>query len=55
MGATLDSYGKVLHRDGTGNDGSTISKFLSLAKKYSSSPQVLSTVADMLDLLHGYV
>lgn len=53
IGATLDSYGKVLHRDGTGNDGCTISKFLYLAKKYSSSPQVLCSVADMLDSLHG--
>lgn len=55
LGATLNSYRKVLYRDGYRNDGSAVSKFLYLAKKHSSSSHVLSAVADMLDSLYGYV
>lgn len=55
IGATLNSYKKMLPNNGTGDEESAISKFLYLAKRYHTSSQILSPIADILDSLCGSV
>ncbi|KAG6678404.1 hypothetical protein I3842_14G078800 [Carya illinoinensis] len=51
IGAALSSYNKSLH--GKESQPEETSKFLYLAKRYTSSAQVLSAVADYLDIVYG--
>lgn len=51
IGAALSSYNILCHNCSSGVDA--IEKFLSLAKSYRSSSQVLSAVADHLESKNG--
>ncbi|KAG7947105.1 hypothetical protein I3843_14G077400 [Carya illinoinensis] len=51
IGAALSSYNKSLN--GKESQPEETSKFLYLAKRYTSSAQVLSAVADYLDIVYG--
>ncbi|KAL3506473.1 hypothetical protein ACH5RR_031855 [Cinchona calisaya] len=55
FGTALSSYKELLSGNGIGYEESAISKFLYLAKKYCSSSQILSPIADILDSLCGPV
>ncbi|XP_028759690.1 small subunit processome component 20 homolog isoform X2 [Neltuma alba] len=51
IGAALSSYNSLCHNSSSGVDATE--KFLSLAKSYPSSSQVLSAVADHLEFKNG--
>lgn len=51
LGAALSSYNKSHNAEKSGPEET--SKFLHLAKRYRSSSQVLSAVADYLDSVYG--
>ncbi|KAK2988996.1 hypothetical protein RJ640_013987 [Escallonia rubra] len=53
IGAVLNSYRIMQLRHQLGNTDFAVSKFLYFAKRYKSSSQILSTVADFLDSVHG--
>ncbi|KAK3010833.1 hypothetical protein RJ639_012410 [Escallonia herrerae] len=52
IGAVLNSYRIMQLRHQLGNTDFSVSKFLYFAKRYKSSSQILSTVADFLDSVH---
>ncbi|CAK9136502.1 unnamed protein product [Ilex paraguariensis] len=49
IGAALSSYNKLRSAQKSGDEESAVCKFLYLAKRYKSSSQILSSVADFLD------
>ncbi|GAB2295684.1 hypothetical protein Dimus_029838 [Dionaea muscipula] len=51
IGAAISSYGKMAVSKGFGPEHT--GKFLCLAKRYRSSSQIISSVADILDVLYG--
>jgi len=53
IGAALN--GHHMARVGVGSEPEHTSNILCLAKKYKSSRQILSAVADYLDSIYGYV
>ncbi|KAL3622254.1 hypothetical protein CASFOL_033665 [Castilleja foliolosa] len=49
IGAALRAYQKLVSSRKSAHEGSSMTKFLDLAKRYKMSPKVLSAVADILD------
>ncbi|KAL7121582.1 hypothetical protein ACP275_02G190700 [Erythranthe tilingii] len=49
IGAALRSYHKIVFQGNYVREESALTKFLVLARRYKSSPQILSAVADILD------
>ncbi|KAL3626591.1 hypothetical protein CASFOL_030140 [Castilleja foliolosa] len=49
LGAALRAYHKLVYSRKSAHEGSSMTKFLDLAKRYKMSPKVLSAVADILD------
>ncbi|KAG9136707.1 hypothetical protein Leryth_004489 [Lithospermum erythrorhizon] len=55
IATALASYYKVFSRTNIGTEESVVGTFLNFAKKYKSSAQILSSVADTLDCIYGSV
>ncbi|CAA2935324.1 small subunit processome component 20 homolog [Olea europaea subsp. europaea] len=55
IGAALRSYHKLVFSNSTVYNEPVMSKFLDLAKRYKASPQILSSVANILDSVSGSI